>query len=51
LKGKIKSKEQDIKSAQGKIGENELKLVRQRAVIQEKELIVEQLIVKKDGIQ
>jgi len=51
LKGKIKSKEQDIKSAQGQIGENELKLVRQRAVIQEKELIVEQLIAKKDGIQ
>lgn len=51
LKSKIKSKQADIKSIKSKIFQNDLKLVRQRTVIDEKEQNVEQLIQKKEAIQ
>lgn len=51
LKGKIKSKELDIKSAKNKIAENDLKMEEQQKVIQEKEQMVMQLIEKKEAIK
>lgn len=51
MKGKIKSKEMNIKSAKNKIDKNDGDLKRQQLVIQEKEQIVDQLVKKKEGIQ
>ena len=51
FKGNIKSKELGIKSAKKKIAENEVKVGKQQQVIEEKELIVEKLMQKKEGIQ
>ncbi|HAQ19026.1 MAG TPA: hypothetical protein DCR40_07320 [Prolixibacteraceae bacterium] len=51
FKSKIKSKESDITSAKNRIAGNELKMEIQKKVIQEKELIVLQLIAKKERIQ
>ena len=51
LKGKIKSKELNIRSAKNKIADNDQSVKKQKLVIEEKQLIVEQLIRKKEGIQ
>ncbi|MDO8928416.1 MAG: hypothetical protein Q7W54_05445 [Bacteroidota bacterium] len=51
LKGKIKSKEMDIKSAKNTIEKNELYRIKQQLVIQEKEQLVGPLVKKKEGIQ
>lgn len=51
LKGKIKSKQMDIKSANNKIVKNETQLSIQEKIIEEKELVVEELEMKKENIK
>lgn len=51
LKSKIKSKEMDIKSAKGKITQNDIQLNKQQLVIVGKQQIVDQLKEKKEAIQ
>ena len=51
LKGKIKSKELNIRSAKDEIADNDQSVKKQKLVIEEKQKIVEQLIGKKEGIQ
>lgn len=51
LKGKIKSKELDIRSAKNEISDNDKNLKKQKLVIHEKEKIVDQLNEKKEGIE
>lgn len=51
LKGKIKSKQMDIKSAKNKIVKNETQFSIQEKIVEEKQLIVEDLEMKKENIK
>lgn len=51
FKRKIKSKEMDIRAAKEKISENEVQLIKQRKIIEDKTSIVTQLESKRDRIQ
>lgn len=51
MRSKIKSKEMDIKSAKGKISANEIQIIKQRKLIEDKNSIVDQLLQKREKIQ